>query len=658
MAAESPALDAGETDRAAYWAFFHGYRLLAINEPGRATAWMQRAQRLAEQLGADAAVRGYLLLPLIRRRFKEGDLGAAQKLAAEAVAIGERCGEADLVAFARCHLGRAIVRQGVVENGVAQLDEAMLAATARELTPVITGLVYCSVIATCRQVFAFERAREWTAALGRWCDGQPQLVQFNGLCRIHRAEIMELNGAWPQAVLEARHAKQHVARASDRETKAAAAYQEGEIHRLRGEPVAAEESYKEASRWGQEPQPGLALLRLAQGRTEQAAAAVRRCLAALHDPLARARPLPAAVEIFIAAQALDEARAASAELAQTAGRFATDVLNAISAQAAGAVELAADRPAPARFCGLDGMRFPAPTGYFPTKDEMGDFLLAYAQKFALPVRTGVRVDAVRREGDRYVVEAGAARFEARHVVIAAASYQQPKMPAFAAALDPSIRQIHSKEYKNPAQLKPGTVLLVGAANSGGEIAMDLVKTHTVLLAGRHPGEVPLRMHTWFATRLVAPIIFRIIFHRLLSLDTPMGRKARPTFFAHGAPLIRVKARDLVAAGVRRVGRIGGVRNGRPVLEDGSAVATENVIWCTGFRHGLDWVKRPIFDEAGRPRQQRGVIEGEPGLYIVGLSFQHAPSSTMIHGVGRDARRVAETIAQRVRATPAPSRASA
>jgi putative flavoprotein involved in K+ transport len=313
---------------------------------------------------------------------------------------------------------------------------------------------------------------------------------------------------------------------------------------------------------------------------------------------------------------------------------------------------------PARFCGLDGMRFPASAGYFPTKDEMGDFLLAYARAFDLPVRNDVRVDAVRREGDHYVVEAGAARFETRHVVIAAASYQQPKVPAFAAALDPSIRQIHSNDYKNPAQLKPGTVLLVGAANSGGEIAMDLVKTHTVLLAGKHPGEIPVRTHTWFATRVVAPIVFRVLFHRLLSVDTPIGRKARPNFFAHGAPLVRVKARDLVAAGVRRVPRIVDVRNGQPVLQDGRPVAAENVIWCTGFRHGLDWVKRPIFDASGRPQQYRGVIEGEPGLYIVGLSFQHAPSSTMIHGVGRDARRVVEAIAKRVRATRAPSLASA
>jgi len=340
-------LDAGEAGRAAYWAFFNGFRLLAINEFGRATAWLQRSQRLVDQLGDDCAVRGYLLLPAIHKSLKEGDLVAAEKSAAAAVAIGESCAEADLIAFARCLLGRAIARQGLVDKGVALLDEAMLAATNRELNPVISGLVYCSVIATCRQVFALDRAREWTSALGEWCDRQPQLVQFNGLCRIHRAEIMELNGAWPEAVREARHAAQSSARAIQQEIKAGAAYQEGEIHRLRGEFTKAEDAYKEASQCGHEPQPGLALLRLAQGRADQSAAAIRRCLAALADPLARVRLLPAAVEILIAAGALDEAKVAQAELAEIARRFSTEVLAAMSAQAGSAIDFAEERPAAA-----------------------------------------------------------------------------------------------------------------------------------------------------------------------------------------------------------------------------------------------------------------------------------------------------------------------
>jgi putative flavoprotein involved in K+ transport len=304
---------------------------------------------------------------------------------------------------------------------------------------------------------------------------------------------------------------------------------------------------------------------------------------------------------------------------------------------------------PARFCSLDGMRFPAPWSYLPTKDEMADYLQAYADRFRMPVRSGVRVDAVRREGNRYIVEAGSARFEAPHVVIAAASYQKPKAPDCAAQMSDTIRQIHSVEYKNPAQLKPGSVLLVGAGNSGAEIAMDLAKTHKVFLSGRHPGEIPLRTHTAFATKVVAPIIFRLVFHRLLTVDTRPGRKAKPSFIAHGGPLIRVKSRDLAAAGVTRVPRVTGAQDGKP-LTDGRTLAVDNIVWCTGFRHGLDWVTLPIFDTDGRPRQYRGVVEGETGLYVVGLSFLHSMSSTMIHGVGRDARRVVEAITARVRAT--------
>ena len=303
---------------------------------------------------------------------------------------------------------------------------------------------------------------------------------------------------------------------------------------------------------------------------------------------------------------------------------------------------------PARFCGLDGMAFPAAPAYFPTKDEMADFLQAYAQRFDLPVRTGVRVGAVLRDGDGYVVTAGAQRYEAPHVVVAASSYQQPKLPAFAAELDRSIVQIHSSSYKNPAQLRPGSVLLVGAGNSGAEIAMDLATTHKVMLSGRSPGEVPIRTNTAFAAYVVAPILFRVVFHRVLTVDTPMGRKAKPGFVKHGAPLIRVKSRDLAAAGITRVARVRSVLQGQPLLEDGNVVRPNNVIWCNGFRHGLDWIKLPVFDEDGRPRQYRGVVEGEPGLYVVGLSFLHSQSSTMIHGVGRDARRVVEAIAARAR----------
>ena len=303
---------------------------------------------------------------------------------------------------------------------------------------------------------------------------------------------------------------------------------------------------------------------------------------------------------------------------------------------------------PARFDGFVGMPFPAARYAFPTKDEMADYLEAYAAKFSLPVRTGVRVEEVTRVDGRYVVAAGRSRYTADHVVIAAASYQKPKIPDFAALLDPSIRQFHSLAYKRPAQLNPGAVLLVGASNSGAEIAIDLRQTHQVWLAGRHPGHIPVAYNGYFALRLIIPVLFRMVFHRLLSVDTPMGRKAKPGMLSRGLPLIRVKPKDLDAAGIRRVSRVTGVKDGKPLLDDGQVVDVANVIWCTGFRAGLDFIKLPVFDETGRIRQYRGAVAGEPGLYVCGLHYQHSPSSTMIHGAARDARRVADKIGERMR----------
>ena len=303
---------------------------------------------------------------------------------------------------------------------------------------------------------------------------------------------------------------------------------------------------------------------------------------------------------------------------------------------------------PARYDGLAGMPFPADRYAFPTKDEMADYLEAYARGFSLPVRTGVKVDEVTRIDGRYVVTAGRTRYSTDHVVIASASYQKPKIPDFATLLDPSILQFHSSAYKNPAQLNPGSVLLVGAGNSGAEIAMDVAPKHQTWLAGRHPGNIPVAYNGYFAMRLVLPVVFRLVFHRLLTVDTPMGRKAKPGQLSHGLPLIRVKPRDLDEAGVRRVSRVAGVRDGKPLLDDGRTLDVTNVIWCTGFRAGLDLIKLPIFDDNGRVKQYRGAVEGEPGLYVCGLHFQHSPSSTMIHGAARDAGYVADKIGERMR----------
>jgi DNA-binding NarL/FixJ family response regulator len=331
--------DAGRNDQAAYWAFFHGFRLMALREEGRGTAWLQKAQRHAESFGHECAAQGYLIMLSAHKELRAGNDAAAAAFAAQSLAIGERCCDLDLIAFARCYLGRALVRQGRIEEGIASLDEAMLPVVDGKLSPVVTGLIYCNLIEACRQIYAFDRSREWTAALSNWCGSQPQLVQFNGICMLHRAEIMEMNGAWQEAVAEARRAASSLVRNIRKETTAGAAYQEAEIHRLRGEFTAAEELYRTASRLGLEPQPGMALLRLMQGGAEQAAATMRRVLATTETPLGRARLLPAVVEIMIAAGATDDAREAAQELQATADRFATDILCAMASQARGEIEM-------------------------------------------------------------------------------------------------------------------------------------------------------------------------------------------------------------------------------------------------------------------------------------------------------------------------------
>ena len=302
---------------------------------------------------------------------------------------------------------------------------------------------------------------------------------------------------------------------------------------------------------------------------------------------------------------------------------------------------------PARFDTLDGMPFPASPGYFPTKDEMADYLESYVERFRLPVRTGTRVTRLSRSGDRYLVDAGGKRFEADNVVIAMATFQKPRVPAFAPELDPSIIQMHSADYRNLSQLRAGGVLIVGAANSGAEIAIEAVRGgHETWLSGPDVGAVPFQFDGLMGRAILTRLLFRVFFHRVMTLDTPIGRKVRPKLLHHAAPLIRTKPNDLAAAGVQRVGRTTGVRDGRPVLADGRFVDAANVVWCTGYHPGFSWIDLPVFDEGWEPRQDRGVVRGEPGLYFVGLHFLYAMSSTMIHGVGRDADYVANAIARR------------
>jgi DNA-binding CsgD family transcriptional regulator len=332
-------VDAGEGPRAARQAFWLGFRLLSLGEPGRASGWLARGQRLVEREGRECAELGYLLLPLAARHLGAGEYDAASEVASRAADIGERFGEADLVALGRSMDGRARIRQGQVEGGIALLDEAMVAATSGELSPLVTGLVYCSSIVACQQVYALDRAREWTSALAEWCEKQPQLVTFAGTCRVHRAEVLQLGGEWREAIEETRRACDRLPR-GDAEALADACYRQAEIDRLRGELGSAEEAYRRASQLGREPQPGLALLRLAQGRRGEAARAIRRVLGTTTAPWRRAQFLPACVEILLAVGDLEEARGACRQLEEAAARFGTEVLGAIAAHARGAVRLA------------------------------------------------------------------------------------------------------------------------------------------------------------------------------------------------------------------------------------------------------------------------------------------------------------------------------
>ena len=324
--------------------FWLGYRLNAFGELGQANGWFARVERLIEREGKPCAISGYLRIPQTLRHLAQNELDAAFDCAAEAARIGERFGEPDLVALARSLQGRARLRQGGIQQGLALLDEAMLTVRADGAAPIVPAIVYCILIEGCRQVYALDRCREWTAVLSSWCESQPQLVPFNGVCMVHRCEVMEMNGQWDAALEEARRACQRVPKTPDPFAAPAAHYQKAEMHRLRGELDQAEAAYLEAHRLGREPQPGMSLLRLAQGRGEVALGSIRRALAASGEPLQRARLLPAMVEIALAAGDVEGAAEASAELEGLSERFESEVLAAIAAHARGMVLLARVEP--------------------------------------------------------------------------------------------------------------------------------------------------------------------------------------------------------------------------------------------------------------------------------------------------------------------------
>jgi DNA-binding CsgD family transcriptional regulator len=333
-------LEAGDLPRAVRCAFWAGINLAGRGELGRAAGWLGRAQRLLEREGRDCVEQGYLLLPAVLRHKASGEHEAAHAVAAAAAEIGERFGDADLLTLAVHEQGRALVRQGRMEEGLALLDEAMVAVTGDELSPVVTGLVYCSVVEGCQEAFALRRAHEWTDALTRWCDHQPGLVAFTGPCLVHRSEIMQLQGRWPEALEEARRASERFGSGGDQAAAAQAFYRQGEVHRLLGELARAEQAYREASRWGWEPQPGLALLRLAQGNADAAVTAIRRALGETTQRLQRARMLPAQVEILLAVGDTDQARDACAELRRISEDYGGAMLEATAAYAKGGVDLA------------------------------------------------------------------------------------------------------------------------------------------------------------------------------------------------------------------------------------------------------------------------------------------------------------------------------
>ena len=299
---------------------------------------------------------------------------------------------------------------------------------------------------------------------------------------------------------------------------------------------------------------------------------------------------------------------------------------------------------PAFYNGLPGLRFPGSRRSFPTKDEMAAYLEEYAERFALPVRNGVTVEKLAKENGSFIVSANGSRIEADNVVVSTGFYRIPKVPAFAADLDPRIVQLHSSEYVDPSQLQDGNALVVGVGNSGAEIAYELAETRECILAGRNAGQIPVRHGSLPSWPFF--VLFRFVQHHVIRIDTRIGRKVAAKRAGKAEPLIRRREKDLVAAGIERAPRVVGVQDGHPLLEDGRVLDVANVVWCTGFRPDFGWIDLPIFDEQGKPQHHRGVVDSVPGLYFVGLKFQYSASSDVLPSRGRDAEYVVKKIAAR------------
>lgn len=294
---------------------------------------------------------------------------------------------------------------------------------------------------------------------------------------------------------------------------------------------------------------------------------------------------------------------------------------------------------PAAYSSLPGMVFPAPPDHLPDKDEVADYLERYADRFELPVRRGVRVTSLVRDGDRFLVQAHGARYEAANVVVATGPFQRPRIPEVAAHLAPEILQLHSSEYRNPLALPDGPVLVVGVGNSGAQIALELARTRPVWLAGRETGRIPRRVLGRDVYDWLWPVM------RRLTVDTRAGRRLRQRAL-RGDPLVGISPRTLTSAGIVRVGRVSGTRDGLPDCE-GQVVTPRAIVWCTGFSPDYGWIEPPVLDGQGRPMHVRGVAIGVPGLHFVGLRFQYRMTSALLGGVGEDAAYIAERIARRM-----------
>ena len=297
---------------------------------------------------------------------------------------------------------------------------------------------------------------------------------------------------------------------------------------------------------------------------------------------------------------------------------------------------------PARYNGLPGMPFPRRPWAYPTKDEIAGYLEAYARAFELPVRTGVKVDRLAKTGDRFEVKCGQQTLFAENVVVATGAFNNPRVPSFARELDERIVQLHSKDYRNPSQIQAGGVLVVGAGNSGAEIAMELAPHHQTWLSGPDTGQEPARAGTRL-DHLLTPMMWFVATR--LTVKTALGRKLRDHFLdpPRGIPLGRVRRKDFAPAGIKRVPRTTGVNNGYPLLEDGTVLTVSNVIWCTGFRPDYHWIDLSLPTHNGLPIHDRGIVESCPGLYFMGLLFLYSLSSALVGGVGRDAEHIVNHI---------------